>query len=177
MTFITNHDENSWNGTEYERLGAYVRRFSALSFTLPGMPLIYNGQEIGLNRRLEFFENDPISWKTTATSTALTEFYRKLVALKTKNAALWNGSYGGALTIRDGSNPFVLSYSRAKGTSKVIVSINLSSKTQKNKISIGNSMAGYYYDFATGKKVKLASSLTVTVPANGFVIYSTTQVK
>ncbi|MEY4310103.1 MAG: hypothetical protein RLZ71_29 [Actinomycetota bacterium] len=177
MTFITNHDENSWNGTEYERLGVYVKRFSALYFTVPGIPLIYNGQEIGLNRRLEFFENDPISWKTTATSTALTEFYRKLVALKSKNAALWNGTYGGALTIRDGSNPFVLSYSRAKGTSKVIVSINLSAKSQKNKISIGNSMAGYYYDFATGKKVKLASSLTVTVPANGFVIYSTTQVK
>ena len=177
MTFITNHDENSWNGTEYERLGAYVKRFSALYFTVPGIPLIYNGQEIGLNRRLEFFENDPISWKTTATSTALTDFHRKLVALKSKNAALWNGTYGGALTIRDGSNPFVLSYSRAKGTSKVIVSINLTAKSQKNKISIGNSMAGYYYDFATGKKVKLASSLTVTVPANGFVIYSTTQVK
>lgn len=177
MTFITNHDENSWNGTEYERLGPYVKRFSALYFTVPGMPLIYNGQEIGLNRRLEFFENDPISWKTTATSTALTEFYRKLVALKTKNPALWNGAYGGPLKVHDGSNPFVLSYSRTKGTSKVIVSINLSSKTQKNKISIGSSMAGYYYDFATGKKVKLASPLTVTVPANSFVIYSTTQVK
>jgi glycosidase len=60
MTFITNHDENSWNGTEYERYGKFVKSFSALYFTYTGIPLIYSGQEIGLKRRLAFFDKDEI---------------------------------------------------------------------------------------------------------------------
>ena len=48
MNFITNHDENSWNGTEFERMGDGVKAFATLSFTVPGMPLIYSGQELGI---------------------------------------------------------------------------------------------------------------------------------
>ncbi|MCD4697158.1 MAG: alpha-amylase, partial [Bacteroidales bacterium] len=62
MTFITNHDENSWNGTVMERMGKTGLTFAMLSYTLPGMPLIYSGQEVGLNKRLEFFEKDKINW-------------------------------------------------------------------------------------------------------------------
>lgn len=60
MQFITNHDENSWQGTEYEHLGAAgIEAFSVLYYTVPGMPLIYSGQESAFNRRLKFFEKDP----------------------------------------------------------------------------------------------------------------------
>jgi len=172
MTFITNHDENSWNGTEYERYGAYVKRFSALYFTVPGMPLIYDGQEIGLNRRLQFFENDPIVWKASP----MTDFYRKLVALKTKNPALWNGTAGGTVKQYLGSNDNVLTYIRVKGASKVIVAINLSSKAQSDSVTI-SSAAGTYYTYSSGAKVKLGTKLTSKVPAGGFEIYSTALVK
>ena len=47
MRFTTNHDENSWNGTEFERLGDAASTFAALTFLIPGMPLIYSGQETG----------------------------------------------------------------------------------------------------------------------------------
>ena len=172
MTFITNHDENSWNGTEYERLGAYVKRFSALYFTLPGMPLIYNGQEIGLKRRLQFFENDPIVWS----SSSMTDFYRKLVALKTKNVALWNGTAGGAIKQILGTNDNVLSYTRVKGASKVVVLINLSSRTQTTSVSLGTA-AGTAYKYSNGAKTKLASTQKFTIPAGSFEIYSTVLVK
>ena len=62
MYFTSNHDENSWNGTEFERMGDAVSTFTVLTYVLPGMPLIYNGQEVGFNRRLEFFEKDNIDW-------------------------------------------------------------------------------------------------------------------
>ena len=63
-----------------------------LTFTLPGMPLVYGGQESRLTRRLEFFEKDPIAWKTRE----LQPFYTRLLALKHAHPALANGQYGGS---------------------------------------------------------------------------------
>ena len=60
MNFVTNHDENSWNGTIEERMGSAAPAITVLSYTLPGMPLIYSGQEYGMNHRLKFFEKDQI---------------------------------------------------------------------------------------------------------------------
>ena len=60
LLFTSNHDENSWAGTEYERMGDAVETFAALTYTLPGIPLIYNGQEEDFNRRLKFFVKDSI---------------------------------------------------------------------------------------------------------------------
>ncbi len=171
MTFITNHDQNSWNGTEYERLPGFVKRFSALYFTVPGMPLIYSGQEVGFNRRLQFFEKDEINWLS---SSSMTSFYTKLIALKTKNPALWNGSAGGPIVQYDGTNDKVITYSRRKGSSKVVVAINLSSTKAKTTIATGSSFKGSYFDYTNGSKVTVSkNSITLSVPAGGFVIYST----
>lgn len=83
MNFITNHDENSWNGTIAERMGDNWQAAAVLSFALKGMPLIYSGQEVGLNHRLKFFEKDLINWDidTIGSSQA---FYKSLAALKGK---------------------------------------------------------------------------------------------
>ncbi|MDC0355497.1 alpha-amylase family glycosyl hydrolase, partial [Flavobacteriaceae bacterium] len=58
MNFTSNHDENTWAGTVFDRYGKGAKTFGALTYFLPGMPLIYNGQEYGLEKRLEFFEKD-----------------------------------------------------------------------------------------------------------------------
>ncbi|MCB8995614.1 MAG: alpha-amylase, partial [Bacteroidales bacterium] len=81
MEFTSNHDENSWNGTEYERLGDAVKTFAVFTYTIPGMPLIYNGQEACLNKRLLFFEKDTINW----IDCDMKDFYTKLNALKAEN--------------------------------------------------------------------------------------------
>ena len=62
MQFITNHDENSWAGTVHQRMGDAADAFAVLSFTVPGIPLIYSGQEAGLDKQLLFFEKDTIDW-------------------------------------------------------------------------------------------------------------------
>ncbi|MFZ5940510.1 MAG: alpha-amylase family glycosyl hydrolase, partial [Bacteroidota bacterium] len=87
MNFITNHDENSWAGTEFERFGNGVAVNALLTYTVPGMPLIYSGQEVGFNKRLEFFEKDPIDW----TDKGWTDFYTRLNQLKHEHSALWTG--------------------------------------------------------------------------------------
>jgi Alpha amylase, catalytic domain len=74
LFFTSNHDENSWNGTEYEKFGAQATPFGHLSALMPGAFLIYNGQECAFNRRLKFFEKDPIAWEKSL----LAEWYRSL---------------------------------------------------------------------------------------------------
>lgn len=125
MQFTSNHDENSWNGTVWERLGDAVETFAVLSFTVPGMPLIYNGQEAGLDKRLEFFVKDEIEWKEHK----LFPFYQTLTSLKERNQALWNGIHGGTLTrVTSSDNKSVYAFLREKGDDKVFVILNLTDK-------------------------------------------------
>ena len=90
LFFITNHDENSWNGTIKEKYGYDWKLYATLCYTLPrSMPLMYTGEEAGLNRRLSFFEKDPITLNDWNDTTRY-GFYRNLIALRHTNQALWN---------------------------------------------------------------------------------------
>ncbi|MCX6285983.1 MAG: alpha-amylase family glycosyl hydrolase [Bacteroidetes bacterium] len=125
MRFTTNHDENSWNGSEYERLGPAAMIFSVFSFTFPGFPLIYTGQESAMSKRLRFFNKDTVNWGTYP----LQAFYTTLCSLKKTNKALQNGDSGGPLVkIRNDKEKEVYSFMREKDGNKVFVILNLSSK-------------------------------------------------
>jgi glycosidase len=172
MNFITNHDENSWSGTEFDRLGAAVSAMAALTFTYPGMPLIYSGQEVGNTKRLAFFEKDFIPGLTVANST--TAFYTKLVSLKSKNASLWNNSTA-KLVPTPGNNNSVIAYSRTSGVNKVLTVINASDKTQKVTLNLTKLNAAYYL-FSTGKLATLKTTLSLTLKPWQYEIYSSKKV-
>jgi glycosidase len=123
MYFTTNHDENSWNGTVFERMGDQHKNAFIVCATLPGMPLIYSGQEVGLNHRLSFFGKDQIDWSNTE----LIPFYTALLKLKHDNPALWNGNYGGSFEPVDflGDQEGLLAYKRVNGDKEVLVVLNL----------------------------------------------------
>ena len=123
LMFTSNHDENSWAGTEFEREGAAANACAVLCFTLPqGQPLIYTGQEIGLSRRLAFFEKDPI---TDWSANEYTDFWKKLVELKHNNPALAAGERGGEIVWWEtpGADGVVAFHREVKGN-KVIVLAN-----------------------------------------------------
>ena len=165
MNFITNHDENSWNGTAQEKFGAGENAFAVLTYTLPGMPLIYSGQEAGLNKRLQFFVKDTIDWKVADFS----PFYKKLNALKHSNEALWNAPYGGIFEQIKNTEPAkVLSFIREKGKSRVIVILNLSA--EKVTVNLKGSKAdGDYKDVFTQADFTLFSSnLNLTLQPWGY---------
>lgn len=127
MTFVTNHDKNSWEGTEFEAFGAGLQAAMVLSVVGEGMPLVYNGQEAGNTKRLEFFEKDPIEWKTHPNG----ELYKKLFALKKKNTALWNAQWGATMIYVPSNVPAkVLSFIRQNEQDKVFAVINLSNELQ-----------------------------------------------
>jgi len=124
MQFISNHDENTWKGTVFERLGDAVKTFAVLSATIPGMPLIYNGQEACMDKRLRFFDKDTIDW---AKDCCMDELYATLLKLKDENQALWNGEFGGDMQrIFTTADDKIFAFSRTKDKYKVITILNLS---------------------------------------------------
>ncbi|WP_370087831.1 alpha-amylase family glycosyl hydrolase [Ekhidna sp.] len=159
MNFTTNHDENSWNGTVFERFGDGHQAYAVFAFTVQGMPLIYSGQEAGLDKRLAFFEKDTIDWGEVKYQ----DFYAFLIDLKKNNPALYNGEYGGKPEFVDVGNPMVIAYTREKEGNRVDVIINLSGKNQS--VSIPESWD--FSDVFSGGKV--SASITELQPYQYFV--------
>jgi glycosidase len=152
MTYTSNHDLNSWVGTTFERFGEGHKAFSALVFTAYGFPLILSGQEVGLSKRLEFFERDPINWTD---SLGLQPFYKSLVSLKKENPAIWAGDTGGfAITIVDNEN--VVAFVREVEGNSVIGIFNLSKETQTVEIN-NDRVFGSYSDYFTGRAYEINS--------------------
>ncbi len=122
LMFTSNHDENSWAGTEFERMGNAAKAMAVLTFTLPnGQPLIYTGQEMGWNKRFEFFEKDPIpAWEKNG----YTDFYKWLVKLRHDNPALAAGEKGGKFEVISTENDMFV-FSRTLPGNKVTISVRL----------------------------------------------------
>jgi len=148
LNFITNHDENSWNGTAKEKFGKGEKCCAMLTYTLPGMPLVYNGQEVGMTKRLRFFAKDTINWSDTL----MIPFYKKMNGLKHRNPALWNPPYGGKLIPLTNSAPGkIVSFLRSSGNSHVLVLINMSSDTITTTITTAIADGKYINTFNQNK--------------------------
>jgi glycosidase len=154
MQFTSNHDENSWNGTEFERMGQGAKAFAVLAATLPDMLLVYNGQESAFNERLKFFEKDTINWDNYRFS----GFYDSLAGIKEKNKALSNGSDGGNLNILSSpADSNVFAFQRKEGNDQVLVICNL-----------GDTPINYtlHFDYKPGKLNELFTGTTTTFKRN-----------
>jgi glycosidase len=123
--FTTNHDENSWNGTEYEKYGAMAKLLAVFSCTWPGIPLLYSGQEAPNHKRLQFFEKDVIAWSPQC---ELHSFYQTLFRLKKTNAALATDAALDILAADEGQR--VLAFRRKAGENEVVVWLNFSGETK-----------------------------------------------
>lgn len=157
MQFITNHDENSWNGTVQERLGEGADAMAVLAFTFDGMPLIYSGQEAGMDKRLEFFEKDTIDWGKVSKKA----FYTTLLELKRDNPALWNGQAGGAIQkIPTSNDQAVYAFMREKGDNRVVVILNLSADSQEVKL-MGGDFAGDYTNVFRNSGLSLTPDMMI----------------
>lgn len=154
MNFTSNHDENSWNGTEYERMGKGAEAFAALTYVMPGMPLIYTGQEYDFNRRLKFFEKDEI----TKEKGRMYGIYEKLGQLKNENPALNGGKDPASYTrIKTSDDAHILAFEREKDGKKVIYIANLSGKSSKFTVPL----SGNYTDYISGNNIAFANGQEV----------------
>jgi len=155
MLFTSNHDENSWAGTERERLGAADKTFAALTYMLEGMPLIYNGQEAGFDRRLAFFEKDSIDWCDRG---GYTEFYTRMNALRHSHPALWSGYRGGRMKVLGSTAKEIFAVRRSLKGDTVTGLFNLSDKEVES--AIVKIDEGTYKDYFTGEEIVLSAKKT-----------------
>ena len=167
MQFITNHDENSWNGTTLERMGDNRKAMAVLSFTVPGMPLIYSGQEADLNKRLKFFEKDAIDWSNDS----MVDFYRRLVALKEENSALANGSRSGELKFFETESERLLAFARISNDNVVLVLMNLSGEAQEVNV-LDEVVKGTFQNMFDGQTLEVSNGLKMVLVPHSSVILS-----
>lgn len=148
MNFITNHDENSWNGTVEERMGDASETMLAFTYALPGMPLIYSGQEYGMDKRLKFFENDSIP----KTKGEFWDVHVKLGELKNTNLALHGAKEAAAYKRLSTSNDEeIIAFKRSKNDEALIYLANFTDDPQEFKTSF----SGKYRDFMTSEVFEL----------------------
>jgi glycosidase len=133
LLFTTNHDENSWNGTEYEKYGAAAKALAVLTCTFKGMPLVYSGQELPNHKRLKFFDKDEIEWTDNI---QLHSFYQTLLQARKTSKAIAEGSVEILPTNAD--EP-VLAFVREFKEEVVLVVLNLSDH-EKLKADIHHSL-------------------------------------
>ena len=161
MNFTSNHDENSWNGTEFERMGDATDLFAAFTYVVPGMPMIYTGQMSGNHHRLEFFEKDLIDRVENAPQKAL---YKGLNDLRANNRALWSNEKGAPMVRLAADNDKVFACVRTKscpkhGDNTVIAIMNMSAEPQTVTLDLTN-LAGEY-NCICGKTMTLEATQTL----------------
>ncbi|PUE09677.1 alpha-amylase family glycosyl hydrolase [Limnohabitans sp. WS1] len=144
MTFTANHDTNSWHGHDGAQYGSAFRAMAVLAATLPGMPLVYSGQESGLNKQLQFFEKDAIDWGTYEHA----DFYAGLLALKKTHPALQNGATGGPVDIMDTGHTGVFRFQRVRDGRRIQVTVNLTGQSQT--LPEGTMLAGWAWEMVQG---------------------------
>ncbi|WP_156152590.1 alpha-amylase family glycosyl hydrolase [Flammeovirga sp. OC4] len=167
MLFVDNHDKNSWEGTMFSQFGKGLDASIVLTCVADGMPLVYTGQEAGMDKQLKFFEKDLVDWKHSK----YTDLYTKLFELKHKNKALWNGKYGGEMIAVVHNKPkSVLAFTREMEGDKVFVVFNFSDQEETVKLS-GNNQNGNYTEYFSGRKVTFQGGESLTIPAWGYQVY------
>ncbi len=151
MLFVSNHDKNAWEGTQFEAFGPALENAIVLSVVSEGVPLIYNGQEAGNPRRLSFFDRDPIEWREHP----IGELYKRLIVLKKGNSALWNGRWGASMEQVTNSAPgSVFSFVRENDEDKVFAVFNFSGKPVTVSFN-GVPYHGVYREFFSGAQATL----------------------
>lgn len=134
MLYVSNHDMNSSVGTEFEQFGDALEAAVVLSVVSDGMPLIYNGQEAGNERRLAFFDRDPIIWRDHP----MRNLYSQLLRLKAATRALDNGAWGASMQeVRTSDPQQVLAFVRHGESDGVLAVLNFSDRAREVELLSG----------------------------------------
>jgi glycosidase len=165
--FTSNHDENSWNGTEYEKYGDAAKPLAVFSATWKGIPLIYSGQELPNQKRLKFFDKDVIEWKEEC---ALESFYKFLLALRKKQPALGARPETESFLITTSSDQQVLAFITRKDANQVLVLLNLSSVNIEGALSDVN-VSGKFKEVISGKQVDFSRDRSMQLKPWEYMIF------
>ncbi len=168
LMFTSNHDENSWNGTEYEKYGDAAKALAVLCCTYNAMPLIYSGQELPNTKRLKFFDKDEIEWKAEP---LLHSFYQPLLQLRKKSGAMRFG----AVEFLGNDSPNALAFIRKHEEDVLLVLINL---TVDDKVHIhlsNEQLQGDFTSVFSGLNYEFTNEMSFELNAWDYLVYHKTK--
>ena len=166
--FTSNHDENSWNGTEYEKYGEIALPLAVFSATWNGIPLLYSGQELPNLKRLAFFEKDEILWNEPY---LLNDFYKNLFELKSNNKALRGGdTETQTYFINTSADDKILSYIRKNGDDEVLVLLNFSKEEVQFSIN-DEELTGTFNELFTKVELDFSIQKEYELPVSGYAVF------
>ena len=178
MVYLTNHDQN-YNTTMNSQYGNNVYAFTVLTFTLYGMPMLYNGQETGylMSRKLDYFNRTPINWNSV--DNKMLNTVKALTALKHScDALIDNGDRAAEVTFLTTGNNNLVAYTRHHNSQTALVLLNLGTSAVNTTVS--GLEAGEWKraidvnniaDGLTAIPVTLNATQSFTIPAGGFQVY------
>jgi alpha-amylase len=167
--FTTNHDENSWNGTEYEKYGDMAKALAVFSATWNGVPLLYSGQELPNKKRIEFFEKDVIAWTGKY---ELQDFYKTLLTLHSNHPALRSGDPAvQTFRIKTSAAKNVFAYLRKKDEKEVLVILNLSSENNLDVELTDEMVKGIFKNIFTGSEADFTTHRKLSMKAWEYLVY------
>lgn len=165
LFFTSNHDENSWNGTEYEKYGRSAKAWAVFTNTWQGMPLIYSGQETPNTKRVLFFDKDPLEWKVTA---GLHNFYKTLLQLRRNHPAIQDGE---TFNLPSQNGDQLMSYLRRKDNDVVLVLLNLSND-DRIRINVNHPwLQGEFRNIFSGLTFRFNGGESFELQGGEYIVY------
>ena len=168
--FTSNHDENSWNGTEFEKYGDAAKALAVFSATWNGIPMVYSGQEMPNRKRLKFFDKDPIKWTGRY---ELHDFYKTILTLHKTHPALRAGNPEVTThRVRTTNDQEVFSFIRKHKHGEVMVLLNLSANYHFPFSIQDNFVQGEFKEVFDGSWKDFAVDQLCSLPAWGYKVYA-----
>lgn len=168
LFFTSNHDENSWNGTEYEKYGVTAKAWAVFTATWGGLPLVYSGQEIPNHKRLSFFEKDELDWSLQTKQPAVHGFYKALFSLRAQNDAMVLGQPEMLQTPYPNS---IIAFIKKHQNNIVLVLLNIS---EHNRLAFEIShplLSGNFEQIFSGLRFSFSGKEKFELQAGEYLVY------
>ncbi len=165
LRFNTNHDKTAWDAPAVNKFGAEGAKLTAVvAFTLPGVPLVYNGEEVGNARRLSLFEKVSIEW---VDKNGFRDLYSALTRLRRDHPVFVDGE----IQFLNVAGEKTLAYVRTKGNERVLVAANFSRQSQRVELDCSSLRTAAVMEFFSGVRVEIPSStLSMTIGGLGYTV-------
>ncbi len=167
LFFTSNHDENSWNGTEYEKYGMLAKAFAVFACTYLGVPLVYSGQELPNTKRLQFFDKDEIAWRQNV---ELHNFYKTLFELRTSNNELFSEIDSSIYFFEELFSKNILAYQLKNKDAEVLVFLNLNTIGVLEYLNLPN-INDMYKDIFTGMDIDMPQKYLLELEGGGYCVF------
>jgi len=131
LRFTTNHDKNVYDAPAIEKFGpAGLKAATVLTHTLPGIPLIYTGEEVANDRRLSLFEKVNVDWRRPR---EMGKLMQALNRLRKEHKSI---SRGEMIRVPSTEAQLIFSFFRSAGNDRVLVVLNLSANPVNATLAI-----------------------------------------